>query len=372
MLKVAIVGCGKIADDHAQQIRRVRLGNLVAFCDAEPLMAQQMRDRFGGDAYNSVAELLARARPDVVHITTPPQSHFPLAMECLEANCHVFVEKPFTMNVGEAERLLGAAASRHLKVSVDHNLQFTEPALRLRALVADGFLGGPPVHLESYYCYDLSDPGYARSFLSDSAHWVRRLPGGLLQNIISHGIARIAEHVKSEDPGVTALGRTSPMLRSLGEQRLRDELRVLVHDDTTTAYFTFSSQMRPQVSELRIFGHRNALLLDDNHHLLVKLHGDKYKSYLDMVVPPLNVSRGFFANAARNVRSLVTGRLHMSEGMKELIERFYRSIVDDGPVPIPYREIVLTSRIMDSVFAQLGTVREVPQDRAATAAASAG
>jgi predicted dehydrogenase len=180
MLKVAIVGCGKIADDHAQQIRRLSTGRLVAVCDAEPLMARQMADRFGGAPYDDIEKLLSEARPDVVHITTPPKSHFRLATQCLDAGSHVFVEKPFTMNADEAGRLLDSATSRKLKVSVDHNLQFTEPARRLRELVAAGALGGSPVHLESYYSYDLSEPGYARAFLNDSGHWVRALPGGLL------------------------------------------------------------------------------------------------------------------------------------------------------------------------------------------------
>jgi predicted dehydrogenase len=359
MLKVAIIGCGKIADEHSRQIARIPEGTLVASFDAEPLMARQMSDRFGGSAYDDLSRLLAEGRPDVVHITTPPGSHFSLAMQCLDAGCHVFVEKPFTMNADEAERLLRAAMAMKLKVCVDHNLQFAEPALRLRALLETGFLGGPPVHLESYFCYDLADPGYAQAFLSDSGHWVRSLPGGLLQNIISHGIARIAEHVVSETPRVTAHGFTSPLLRSLGERTLRDELRVLIEDDVMTAYFTFSSQMRPQVSQFRMFGPKNGVLLDDNHHVLVKLAGTKHKSYLDNIAPVLGLSSQLFAEAARNFRNLVKGRLHMSEGMKELIARFYRSIIEDRPVPIPYREILVTARIMDAIFLQLDEHRAV-------------
>ena len=63
----------------------------------------------------------------------------------------------------------------------------------MRALVESGYLGGAPVHMESYYGYDLGEPSYARALLGDQQHWVRRLPGKLLHNIISHGIARIAE-----------------------------------------------------------------------------------------------------------------------------------------------------------------------------------
>jgi len=90
MLRVAIVGCGKIADAHASQIRRIAGCEIVGVCDREPLMARQLYERFPINAwFSDVTELLTRARPDVVHITTPPESHFDLAKICLKHGCHV-------------------------------------------------------------------------------------------------------------------------------------------------------------------------------------------------------------------------------------------------------------------------------------------
>jgi predicted dehydrogenase len=359
MLRVAIVGCGKIADEHARQILRVPGSELVAFCDAEPLMAKQMQDRFDGTKdFDDLNRLLSDVRPDVVHITTPPQSHFATAMRCLDAGAHVFIEKPFTMNRAEAAELIDAATASNLKVCVDHNYQFSEPAVRMRALVEQGYLGGAPVHIESYYCYDLADPTYAKAFLGDTSHWVRSLPGGLVQNIISHGICRVAEFMKSDRPEVLTMGFTSPLLRSLGETHMVDELRVMVRDDSTTAFFTFSSQMRPQTAQLRLFGPRNGLLLDDNHHTLVKLEGKKYKSYLENFIPPAKLSFDLIANSVANVRSFVTGRLNMNEGIRALIERFHQSVARDTEPPISYREILLTSQIMDKILEQLGRADE--------------
>ncbi|HSF24264.1 MAG TPA: hypothetical protein VLE20_08570, partial [Blastocatellia bacterium] len=74
-------------------------------------------------------------------------------------------------------------------------------------------------------------------------------------------------------------------------------------------------------------------------------------------MPPLESSAQFFTNALSNFRSLIAGRLNMLEGMKELFERFYISVLNDRPVPIPYREILLTSQVMDAVFAQLADDR---------------
>src|SRR5262245_53651337 len=102
MLKVAIVGCGKIADSHAAQIQRIAGCELVGVCDREVLMAKQLFERFPvRHYYTELAELLRESRPDVVHITTPPQSHFEIGRQCLQHGCHVYLEKPFTLNTDE-------------------------------------------------------------------------------------------------------------------------------------------------------------------------------------------------------------------------------------------------------------------------------
>src|SRR5437868_4197281 len=214
MLRVAIIGCGKIADQHLLAIDRIPDCKVIAACDWELLMADQLAERLGvASCFSDAREMLTTARPDVVHITTPPQSHFALAKQCLENGSHVYVEKPFTLHAVQAKELIELANTLGLKISVGHDLQFSHVARRMRQLVKQGYLGGPAIHMESYYCYDLSDPKYARALISDQAHWVRSLPGKLLHNVISHGIARIAEFLPSDSPEVYAHGFISPLLR---------------------------------------------------------------------------------------------------------------------------------------------------------------
>lgn len=359
MLKIAIVGCGKIADAHASEIRRIEGCEIVAVCDREPLMARQLAERFRvKNWFRSLGEALDAARSDVVHITTPPESHFELAQLCLERGCHVYVEKPFTINADQAERLLAIADEKQLKLTVGHNSQFTHAARRMRAAVNSRWLGGEPVHMESYYGYDLGDPQYARALLGDKQHWVRRLPGMLLQNVISHGIASIAEFVAGNNVHVIAYGFASPLLQSIGESDIVDELRVIVSDEKrTTAYFTFSSQMRPVMHLLRIYGPKNGLVLDQDHEVLLKLRGQKYKSYADKFIPPAVFAKQYLSNLIHNVKLFAASDFHMDSGMKHLIEAFYQSIREGSPVPIPYREILLTARIMDAIFAQVSASR---------------
>ncbi len=355
MLKVAIVGCGKIADDHAEQIQRIKGCQIVGVCDREPLMARQLYQRFPiKQHFHDLDDLLDEARPDVVHITTPPQSHFSIAKACLEAGCHVYVEKPFALYEHEARELLAFANARGLKVTAGHDDQFRHSARRMRALIQSGYLGGTPVHMESYFCFQLGRAGYAGVLLSDKNYWVRKLPGGLLHNVISHGIARISEHLTSENPAVIAHGFISPLLRSMGETDLIDELRVIISEEQgTTAYFTFSSQMRPSLHQFRVYGDKNGLVLDQDQETLIKLRGERYVSYVEKFVPPMSMAKQDVSNAFTNVGRFLKRDFHMKSGMKYLIESFYASIVQDLEVPIPYREIILTAHIMDRIFSQM-------------------
>lgn len=317
-------------------------------------MAEQMFERFPVQrCFSNLAELLTEALPDVVHITTPPQSHFDIASACLNAGAHVYVEKPFTLYADQAERLIALAMEKNLKITAGHDDQFTHVARRMRRLVADGYLGGAPVHMESYYCYEMGRTGYAGALLGDKQHWVRRLPGKLLQNIISHGIARIAEFFSTLSPQVIAYGSRSPFLKSMGESDLIDEIRVIISEEDRTAYFTFSSQMRPSLHLFRLYGPKNGLELNHDQETLVKLRGTRFKSYVEKFVPPVIMARQYLQNLRVNLGSFLKNDFHMKSGMKFLIESFYESIRSGSPVPIPYREILLTAGIMENIFLQL-------------------
>jgi predicted dehydrogenase len=357
MIKVGIIGCGKMADQHGFQIQRIPEAEIVGVCDSEPLMARQMADRFNVEKhFMNVQQMLEVAKPDVVHITTPPQSHFGLGKICLEAGCNVYMEKPFTLNTSEAEDLIGLAIQRGVKITAGHNAQFTQAMIRMRELVKNGYLGGKPVHMESVYCYSLGDESYAKALLGDSDHWVRKLPGSLLQNIISHGISKIAEFLPGDNPTVIAHGFTSRFLKGIGENDIIDEVRVIIRDeDFTTAYFTFSSQIKPVPHRFRLYGPKNSLVVDDDHQAVVKLGSKEYKSYLRYFVPPFEFAGQYVRNFGINFKKFLLRDFHLPNdaALKTLIESFYRSVREDGELPLSYREIILTSRIMDAIFAQI-------------------
>src|SRR5207253_805876 len=108
--KVALVGCGQIADAHLQEIRKVPGAEIVAVCDRHGDLAKQAAARFEvPQAFDDLNHMLDSVRPDVLHVTTPPQTHHAIALQALAAGAHVYVEKPFALDTAEAEEMLRAA-----------------------------------------------------------------------------------------------------------------------------------------------------------------------------------------------------------------------------------------------------------------------
>jgi len=328
MIKIGIIGCGKMADQHVAQIRRIPDVEITAVCDKEPLMAQDMSERFNIKRhFTDAKEMVNRSNFDVVHITTPPQSHHPLAKMCLESGCNVYIEKPFTLDTAEAEDLIKYANQKRLKLTAGHNAQFTHAMVRMRELVKAGYLGGAPVHLESHYCYDFGDESYAKALLGNKNHWVRQLPGSLLQNIISHGISKIAEFLTGENPKVIAHCFTSPFLKRIG----------------------------PVPHQFRLYGSKNSLIVDDDHQILIKLDNKEYKSYLRYFFPPFGFAKQYLGNFGRNFKKFLVKDFHLpnNAALKTLITLFYQAVANDEPLPLSYREIILTSKIMDEIFSKI-------------------
>jgi len=354
-IRIGIIGCGMVADQHAEQIRFIRNCELVAVCDKEELMARQLAERFHvSNIYTDASKMLNNCKLEVVHITTPPQTHFALGKLCLEAGCHVYIEKPFTLNAEEAERLIHIANFLGRKITVGHNLQFSPEALRFRELIKKGFLGGPPIHVECIQCYSHDEPTYGRAVLGDPNHWVRKLPGSLLHNLISHGIAKIAEFLEGECFSILSISFSSPYLIQKKQQDLIDELRVMLQDEKgTTAFFLFTTQFGTGINELRVFGEAGTLVLDNTYRTVIRFRPSKYKSYLRYFFGPLVHAQEYAKNSFNNIKQFMRKEFHMDFGMRKLMELFYKAIREGGPDPIPMREILKIARIMDAIFKQM-------------------
>ena len=152
LLKVAIVGCGKIADGHVEEIQKLgHLAELVGVCDREMIMATQLATRYGvPKAYDDYDQMLRELRPDVVHVATPPQVHKDLAVKAIDAGAHVFVEKPLTLDYASSRALVEHAEHAGKKVGVGYSYHFEPQAEDLREMLRRGQLGDV-LHILRFY-----------------------------------------------------------------------------------------------------------------------------------------------------------------------------------------------------------------------------
>src|SRR5215470_17467333 len=97
--RVAVIGAGYVSAYHIRALQTLPHVRIVGIADPCVERAEALARRFDiPGAFASLAEM-RRARPDVVHILTPPSSHARLAIEAFEMGCHVFVEKPMAPTV---------------------------------------------------------------------------------------------------------------------------------------------------------------------------------------------------------------------------------------------------------------------------------
>ncbi len=353
VLKVAIVGCGKIADGHVEEVRKMpELACVTAVCDLESLMAEQLARRYSIPAYYGDFEmLLNKERPDVVHIATPPASHLALARMALTAGCHLYIEKPLTLNLRETEELIRLANEADRKLTVGYSYLFDPPSLEAHKLVNSGYVGDI-VHIESSYGYNLAGP-FGAAMMGDAMHWVHRLPGKLIHNNIDHLLYRVTEYLPDDRPDIHAKGFVRRTVR-YGDHRddLLDELRVMVSGANATANVTFTCGARPTGYITRIYGSVNTLHVDHTNHTLIAEASSYLPGAFGRIAPAFHTARRYLKQGIANVGRFRRADFHYFAGLNTLLGRFYQSIQDGTEEPVPYRDILRISWMIDEIIQQ--------------------
>ncbi len=145
----AVVGLGYWGPNLARNLSASDDFALAALCDLDDKRVGRVGSHYPAAArFTSIDEMLAQAKPDLVCIATPVDSHYALAKKAVEAGAHVFVEKPLTMTAAQSRDLLATAKQRNRQVFVDHTFLFTGAVEELRRQVADGLIG-KLLHIDS-------------------------------------------------------------------------------------------------------------------------------------------------------------------------------------------------------------------------------
>lgn len=130
MLTIGVLGTGHLGKIHLKCIQlAVETYELVGFYDPNPQMAQSVAEQFQLKAFDSVEALIQAV--DVVDIVTPTTTHYELALKVIQAGKHVFIEKPLTHTIAEAEELIRLSKEKGVQVQVGHVERFNPAFLAL-------------------------------------------------------------------------------------------------------------------------------------------------------------------------------------------------------------------------------------------------
>jgi len=348
-LRVAIVGAGQIADAHIVEIGRIKTAEIVGLCDLHESPLRALQDKYAiPHVGTDLNKLLNQTQPDVVHITTPPASHFAIAKQCLEAGAHVYVEKPLTVTAGETRELLALAKNCSRLVCLGTNRIFAKSQNQALSMIHGGEIGSV-THIDALFSYDLKGI-FGKQVLSNPQHWIARLPGQIFQNNLNHPLASIVPFL-SDDLRIRAWAADWS-----ANGIVFDELRLEIIDrkNKRSAYIVFTSNVKPGAFRVTYFGSEKALFLNNNSNTLLVDRPNRMPGMLGGVLGIRDASKQLARQYRHRLRDFIFGRETFFTDMQATFRAFYSAIERGGEAPIPYDQILRAARIMDEAFEQIG------------------
>jgi predicted dehydrogenase len=139
---MGVVGYGYWGPNIVRNLRSLEGCQVAGVCDQSPAAVRRIKQAHPDlNVTTNCSELLESKEIDAVAVVTPVCTHFDLAKAALQNGKHVFVEKPFTATVRQAEELVELAERKNLKIMVDHTFLFTGAVRKIRELIDEGVLG---------------------------------------------------------------------------------------------------------------------------------------------------------------------------------------------------------------------------------------
>jgi predicted dehydrogenase len=141
-INVGFIGIGRIADLHFPGYRNSKKARIYAVCDTDQALCRRRRREWRAKRfYMDYQEMLADPKVDAVEILTPQKLHEKMAIDALAAGKHVALQKPMTISLDSADRILEAADSSDRVFKITENYIFYPPIVKARELIAGGAIG---------------------------------------------------------------------------------------------------------------------------------------------------------------------------------------------------------------------------------------
>lgn len=344
-MKVAIIGAGNIALAHGPAIKAIEDVQIVGVCDTNPLRAQSTAEKLGADDFYTDAEtMLAKSNPDVVHILTPPETHCALSTLVLQHGCNVLVEKPMAMSTKEANDMLAAAEQNNVKICAGHNMAFDALTRKVVALVSEGKVGNI-ISVETSFRFDTNRYAAVRADGAELTHWIYRLNGGPLQDLLPHPASLIFEFMDNFDE-VKTISQQGSMLPA----GWPEEVRVILKSAKIVAYISLSLHEKPDTTTLSIYGDDGAIHADFFSGTITVQPTSVLPRAANRLMLGYRAAIQSFAATTGNIFKVAFGRYDKSGGTNLLTESFYKAIKEHGPDPFSSDKLLNTVKLADAIW----------------------
>jgi predicted dehydrogenase len=142
MVKFGVIGYGYWGPNIVRNLANLEGSEVMEVCDKSPAARRRVQKAHPGiRVTDESSEMIGSTDLDAIAVVTPVWTHYELAKAALENGKHVFVEKPFTTNVEQAEELIELAIRKNLKIMIDHTFLFTGAVKKIHQLLNEEALG---------------------------------------------------------------------------------------------------------------------------------------------------------------------------------------------------------------------------------------
>ena len=345
ILRVGIVGCGRVAYHHARFITEVHQARLVAVADTNLHTANKFAQQFGvGAVYASLDDLLESSELDVLHVVTPPAYHYASAQAALERGIHVLLEKPLAFSSAEVNRLYQLAERNGVLICPDF-IHLFHPKVREMGELTDSGQLGRVVHVDTRLCLNLEEET-ADAREAESLHWSFGVPGGLLRDYTSHVLyltLRFLGAVQDFKVNRQSLGGLP--------QGMIDHLSVQIAGQRGTGSALLTCRPGPSSFELRVFCERGTAEVDLQSQTISVSRQTAIPRRIAMVAKPFQQAWGISTQTLRNIYRYLRGTILPYMGLRALIPAFYDNIRNSGQAPISQALASAVTELEESIFA---------------------
>lgn len=324
-LGIALVGCGAISRVHLEIIKKNKSAEIICLVENDREKISELSKEYNLEIISDYRQILNREDIDIVHITTPHYNHYEIALEFIRNKKNLLIEKPLTLSVKEAEKLVEETEKNGVHSAIVYQNRLNKTSSYLKKLLEEKKYG-EILGIKGILAWDRREEYYTES------EWkgiIKKEGGGVLINQAIHTL----------DLMLWFGGEIGSLSGSVHRHRLTNEIEV---EDTVEAYMIFENGAKGVFYATNNYSYDSSVELEVHcENGVLNIKNNKLKLFLDGEEEILEEEE-FIRN---DVNKKCYGNSH-----ETLINNFYKSILNKTKDYIDIKEGIKALEIIEKIY----------------------